>query len=113
MVIRFNNGYVTTIDFRETAPERAHKDMFLDSEGNPDVYMSRYSSSSSGVPGTVYGLGYAHEKYGTQPWSTLIYPSINLAKYTVKEIQKKKNIILGCPSGRTLRKTYKHIGILS
>ena len=39
--------------------------------------------------------------------------SINLAKYTVKEIQKKKNIILGCPSGRTLRKTYKHIGILS
>ena len=39
--------------------------------------------------------------------------SINLAKYTVKEIQKKNNIILGCPSGRTLRKTYKHIGILS
>ena len=39
--------------------------------------------------------------------------SINLAKYTVKEIQKKNSIILGCPSGRTLRKTYKHIGILS
>ena len=39
--------------------------------------------------------------------------SINLAKYTVKEIQKKNNIILGCPSGRTLKKTYKYIGILS
>ena len=39
--------------------------------------------------------------------------SINLAKYIVKEIQKNHNIILGCPSGRTFRKTYKHIGILS
>ncbi len=39
--------------------------------------------------------------------------SINLAKYTVKEIQKKNSIVLGCPSGRSLKKTYKHIGILS
>ena len=39
--------------------------------------------------------------------------SKSLAKYTVKEIQKKNNIILGCPSGRTLKKTYKYIGILS
>jgi glucosamine-6-phosphate deaminase len=39
--------------------------------------------------------------------------SINLAKYTVKEIQKKNSTVLGCPSGRSLRKTYKHIGILS
>ena len=39
--------------------------------------------------------------------------SIDLAKYIVKEIQKKNNIIIGCPSGRTLKKTYKYIGILS
>ena len=81
MVIRFSDGTVTTIDFRETAPALASRDMFLDSLGNPDVYSSRYSSKSSGVPGTVYGLGYAHEKYGTMTWESLIYPSINLAKF--------------------------------
>ena len=84
MVIRFNDGTVTTIDFRETAPLSSYSEMFIDSLGNPDIYKSRYSSLSSGVPGTVYGLGYAHEKYGSMPWSTLIYPSINLAKYGFK-----------------------------
>ena len=81
MVIRFANGNVTTIDFREKAPKLAYEQMFLDSLGNVDILKSRYSSQSAGVPGSVYGLGYAHEKYGTMPWSSLLYPSINLAKY--------------------------------
>ena len=45
---------------------------------------SKYSSWASGVPGTVYGLGLAHEKYGSMPWDILIYPSVNLAKYGFK-----------------------------
>ena len=84
MVIRLANGYVTTIDFREKAPLLSDKDMFLDENKEVIPGKSKYSSLSSGVPGTVYGLGYAHEKYGSMNWESLIYPSIELAKYGFK-----------------------------
>ena len=67
--------------FREKAPELSHRDMFLDDHGNVIPGKSRYTSWASGVPGTVYGLGYAHEKYGILPWDVLIYPSINHEYY--------------------------------
>ena len=81
MIIRLANGKVTTIDFREKAPQLASKDMYLDDNGNVISDKSKYTSLASGIPGTVYGLGYAHEKYGSLPWDILIYPSINLAKF--------------------------------
>jgi len=81
MIIRLANGKVTTIDFREKAPQLATKDMFLDENGNVIKNKSKYSSWASGVPGTVYGLGYAHKKYGKLPWDILIYPAVNLAKF--------------------------------
>ena len=81
MVIRFSDGEVTTIDFREKAPQLASKDMFLDSNGEVIDGKSKYTSWAAGVPGTVYGLGYAHEKYGSLPWDSLVYPSVNLAKF--------------------------------
>ena len=81
MVIRFSNGDVTAIDFRETAPSQANRDMFLDDKQEVVQGMSKYSGKACGVPGTVYGLGYAHEKYGTMSWESLLYPSIQLAKY--------------------------------
>jgi len=84
MVIRLANGDVTTIDFRETAPSKSNRDMFLDDNGEVILGKSKYSSWASGVPGTVYGLGLAHEKYGSMPWDILIYPSVNLAKYGFK-----------------------------
>ena len=81
MLIRLANGEVTTIDFREKAPFLSTSDMFLDEEGNVIPGQSKYSALASGVPGTVYGLGYAHEKYGSLPWDILLYPAIQLAKY--------------------------------
>ena len=81
MVIRFSDGHVTTIDFREKAPILSDRDMFLDSNKEVIPGKSKYSALAAGVPGTVYGLGYAHDKYGTMSWESLIYPSINLAKY--------------------------------
>ena len=81
MVIRLANGTVTTIDFREKAPLLSTKDMFLDENGDVIQNKSRYTSWASGVPGTVDGLGYAHDKYGSMPWDLLLYPAINLAKY--------------------------------
>ena len=72
MVIRFANGEVTTIDFREKAPLLSSHDMFLDVEGNVINGKSKYSALASGVPGTVYGLGYVHENYGSLPWDILL-----------------------------------------
>ncbi len=81
MVIRLANGEVSTIDFREKAPKLSHRDMFLDENQEVVLGKSKYSSWASGVPGTVYGLGLAHEIYGSKPWDVLIYPAISLAKY--------------------------------
>ena len=81
MVIRFADGSSTTIDFRETAPYLSDKDMFLDTDGNVIKGKSWNTSYAVGVPGTVAGLGYAHQKYGTQRWYSLLQPSIKLAKF--------------------------------
>ena len=81
MVIRFSDGSSTTIDFRETAPYLSDKDMFLDTDGNVIKGKSWNTSYAVGVPGTVAGLGYAHQKYGTQRWYSLLQPSIKLAKF--------------------------------
>ena len=79
MVIRMADGQVTTIDFRETAPLRSHRDMYLDANGDVIEGMSLYSSKAAGVPGTVAGFGYAHEKYGSKSWTYLLRPSVKLA----------------------------------
>ena len=84
MIIRLANGEVTSIDFREEAPMLSDRDMFLDDKKEVIPGKSKYSALSAGVPGTVYGLGYAHEKYGSIEWEKLLYPAIQLAKYGFK-----------------------------
>ena len=90
MVIRLADGQVSTIDFREVAPLLSHRDMFLDDSSRVIRGKSLYTALASGVPGTVAGFGYAHEKYGTQSWRSLIAPSINLAyngfKLTTRDV---------------------------
>ena len=81
MVIRFPDGEVTTIDFREKAPNLSSRDMYLDENGEVIPGLSWSSVLSAGVPGSVAGLGYAHKKYGSLEWSKLIHPSIILSKY--------------------------------
>ena len=68
------------IDYREMAPRAAHRDMFLDTDGNVDDERARFSHLSSGVPGTVAGLHAAHERYGSLPWKRLLEPAIALAR---------------------------------
>lgn len=80
MVIHLKNGKNTAIDFREKAPRSASRDMYLDSTGKVVVKKIQESESSSGVPGSVAGLLYALEKYGTQKRDLVIQPAINLAK---------------------------------
>lgn len=72
------NG-VTVIDYRETAPAAAHRDMFLDADGNADSQASRFTHRSAGVPGTVAGLAMALERAGTISLAEALTPAIALA----------------------------------
>ncbi len=74
------SGRTTAIDYREMAPPAAHRDMFLDANGDVDPRISRYSHKAAGVPGTVAGLFLAHEKFGHLSWQRLVQPAIDLAR---------------------------------
>lgn len=80
MVIRLNDGRNTAIDFREEAPGKATRDMYLDKNGNADPQLSRNGDLSAGVPGTVAGIFLAHKEYGRLPMKELIQPAIDLAE---------------------------------
>jgi gamma-glutamyltranspeptidase / glutathione hydrolase len=67
------------LDYREMAPASASRDMFLKPNGEVDNQLARDSIKSSGVPGTVAGLLYAHEKYGRLSLKQVIQPAIHLA----------------------------------
>ena len=68
-----------TLDFRETAPALAKRDMFLKSDGSVSADI-RTGARSAAVPGTVAGLATAHERFGTKPWKELLAPAISLAR---------------------------------
>ena len=70
----------TLIDYRETAPAAASRDMFLDNEGKLDKQREYFSLQSAGVPGTVAGMLYALEKYGTLTREQALAPAIALAR---------------------------------
>ncbi|MCF8260424.1 MAG: gamma-glutamyltransferase [Melioribacteraceae bacterium] len=80
MVIHLQDGFSTTLDFRERAPNKSFRDMFLNSEGEFAIDKSTQGSLSVGVPGTVAGLIYALEKYGTLDLSEVLKPAIALAE---------------------------------
>jgi gamma-glutamyltranspeptidase/glutathione hydrolase len=79
MVIRLADGTATTIDFRETAPAAATRDMYLDDEDEVVRSRSRRGHLASGVPGTVAGLLHALDAYGTMPRADLVDPAVQLA----------------------------------
>ncbi|WP_244325788.1 gamma-glutamyltransferase [Shewanella aestuarii] len=68
------------IDYRETAPNKAHKDIFLDEKGNAVDKLSREHGLAVGVPGTVMGMELALKHYGTMSLQQVIAPAIKLAQ---------------------------------
>ena len=72
-------GKDVAIDFREIAPAKASRDMYLDSQGNVIDGKSLFTHDASGVPGTVAGMEYALKKWGTMPLSKVLEPAIKLA----------------------------------
>ena len=81
MLVHLNEQNKTiAIDYREMAPAKAHKDIFLDKQGNPVSKLSREHGLAVGVPGTVMGMELALEQYGTMSMEQVIAPAINMAK---------------------------------
>ena len=80
MFLRARDSLATCIDFRETAPARAHRDVYLDARGEVDTTLARIGHASAGVPGTPAGLYLAWSKYGSRPWRSLLAPALKLAQ---------------------------------
>ena len=78
LLARFADGRTAFIDFREKAPLKATRNMYVDTHGRVRED-SVVGWRAAGVPGTVRGLELAHRKYGHKPWAQLIEPAVKLA----------------------------------
>nr|MBA3556565.1 gamma-glutamyltransferase [Gemmatimonadales bacterium] len=79
MVIRTSDGETSALDYRETAPGRANRDMYLDERGEP-TQRSVTGHLAAGVPGSVAGLVEAHRAEGRLTLAQVIEPAIRLAR---------------------------------
>jgi len=78
MLVRTKDGKSEAIDYRETAPAAASRNMYLDTSGNV-TKDSTLGYRAIAVPGTVAGLALAHKRYGKLPWRELVEPARKLA----------------------------------
>jgi gamma-glutamyltranspeptidase/glutathione hydrolase len=78
MLVRFADGRSTFIDFREKAPLKASRNMYLDANGKL-TRDSLVGWRASGVPGSVRGFELAHKKYGHKSWAEVMDPAVKLA----------------------------------
>ncbi|MBL0192637.1 MAG: gamma-glutamyltransferase [Myxococcales bacterium] len=80
-VTRFGDKHLKSLDFRETAPEAARRDMYLDASGKP-TRASGEGILSAGVPGSVAGLAELHRVLGSKKltWAEVVAPAIALAR---------------------------------
>jgi gamma-glutamyltranspeptidase / glutathione hydrolase len=79
MVVRSATGAVTTFDYREKAPLKSTRAMYM-RDGKVDISLTNQGYLAPGVPGTVRGLALAHKKLGHLPWKDLVMPAVQLAE---------------------------------
>ncbi len=102
-------GEIKALDFRERAPLKATRNMYLDAQGKVRPQASVDSYLSVAVPGTVAGLYQVHRQYGKLPWATLVAPAIGYAQngFVVSErfveaTARRKEAILRNPAARQI-----------
>lgn len=78
-VARLSNGETVAIDYREKAPSKASRDMYVDADGTARTDKSQLGHLAGGVPGTIAGIFESHQ-YGKLPFQQLIEPAIQLAE---------------------------------
>lgn len=101
LIHRAEQGQQAFIDYREAAPAAASRDMFLGENGEVDRARTYFSHQAAGVPGTVAGLLYALENYGTMSRQQVLAPAIALAEQGI-HVSFSLNYELGA-RGRRLR----------
>ncbi len=75
-----STGETVAIDYREQAPSAAHRDMFLDANGEPIAELSRHGGLAVATPCEIKGLCLALEQYGTLDLATVLAPAIRIAQ---------------------------------
>jgi gamma-glutamyltranspeptidase/glutathione hydrolase len=80
MLVRMADGRSVAIDYRETAPAAARRDLYLDSAGKIIPEASTVGHRAAGVPGTVAGMALALRRYGTMKWAEVVRPARRLAE---------------------------------
>ena len=89
MVYRTHRGEVGALDYREKAPLRANRDMYLDENKKYIQDKSKTGGLAVGVPGTIAGIFKAHKRFGSLPMQTILRPVILLAKNGFKITEKQ------------------------
>jgi gamma-glutamyltranspeptidase/glutathione hydrolase/leukotriene-C4 hydrolase len=113
LVVSDANGRVNTIDFRETAPIKSHRDMFVN-----NTNAAQRGGLAIAVPSELKGLYTAWKMYGRQPWSSLVEPAIKLAQsheaqqLLVDHLQLFEQDILSEKYGKGMKKVYAPQGRL-
>lgn len=90
MVYRKATGEVGSLDFREKAPQKASKNMYLDKAGNVIANLSTDGALSVGIPGSVAAIFEVHKKFGKLPMKDLFQPAIDLAEKGIIVTEKEK-----------------------
>jgi len=80
LVARTPDGSAHALDFRETAPAGATRDMYLGPDGRPREDASTATALAVAVPGSVRGYAEAHRRFGRLPWSRVVAPAERLAR---------------------------------
>lgn len=93
-VIHLANGENITLDFREKAPLKATRDMYLDESKEVIQDSSVIGYLAAGIPGTVAGMSEMLDKYGTKKLSDLIEPAIQLAQNGFKITDRQAETML-------------------
>jgi gamma-glutamyltranspeptidase / glutathione hydrolase len=108
-VLKMGDKQVETLDFRERAPRKASRNMYLDAQGKVRPNASLEGHLAAGVPGTIAGLAAAHRQYGKLPWRTVVAPAIKLARegFIVSEIytdqaKSKQKLLASNPAARQI-----------
>lgn len=118
MLIHLADGRDVALDFRETAPAAASRDMNLDAHGDVVPGLSTVGWRASGVPGTVAGFALALEKYGSGKisWARVCEPARRLAaeghvitSYTADRFHWKRHLLEKFPESK---RVYLHDGAL-
>jgi len=94
LIHRAEDGFETMVDAREQAPAAAHKDMYLDAEGNVNRDLAVNGPLAAGIPGEVAGLAHLARNYGRLPLAASLQPAIRLAREGFP-VDKKFNAIVG------------------